>query len=193
MTMYEQYRQLNVDGKWIGLEMGDVQAEYFCTPVDASVIGWENSIHYCFIRGYGEMVFAVNPESCADVYVYPLAKNFRDFLRLILSCGSTTAIEQIIIWSKEQFEHFVSGEENPIFPEQRRVLEIIQQALKLQPMDEPYEYVKALQAQFMDEQHEIRYSDAYYDTLGIERPDGTQIDDNAVEFAPVAFCVVKKD
>ena len=59
MIMYEKYCQLEIDGRWIGLE------------------------------------------TCVDKYVYPLAANFKDFLRLILACGSTTAVEQIIGWSKE--------------------------------------------------------------------------------------------
>ena len=117
MTMYEKYCHLDIDGRWIGLEKSDMNIGYFCTPVDARIIGWENSIHYCFIRGYRDMVFAVNPETCVGQYVYPLAMNFKDFLRLILSCGSTTAVEQIIGWSKEQFENFVISEDNAIHPE----------------------------------------------------------------------------
>ena len=65
MIMYEKYCQLEIDGRWIGLE------------------------------------------TCVDKYVYPLAANFKDFLRLILVCGSTTAVEQIIGWSKEKFEDFL--------------------------------------------------------------------------------------
>jgi len=122
-------------------EKSGVSVEYFCTPVDARIIGWENNIHYCFIRGYRDMVFAVNPETCVDQYVYPLAMNFKDFLRLILSCGSTTAVEQIIGWSKEQFEHFVVSKDNAIHPEQQKVLDVIKASLKLKPIDEPYEYV----------------------------------------------------
>ena len=55
---------------------------------------------YCFIEPYGEMVFACNPDTCADVFVYPLARTFEDFMRLILACGSTNPIEQIIWMDK---------------------------------------------------------------------------------------------
>ena len=85
MTMYEKFIRLGIEGRWIGLEKSDMCVEYFCTPVNATMIGWENSIHYCFIRGYRDMVFAVNPETCVEKYVYPLAMNFKDFLRLILA------------------------------------------------------------------------------------------------------------
>lgn len=193
MTMYEKFCRLGIDGRWIGLEKSDMSMEYFCTPVDAKIIGWENSIHYCFIRGYRDMVFAVNPETCADRYVYPLAMNFKDFLRSILSCGSTTAIEQIVCWSREQFESFVVSEDNMIRPEQAKVLDVIRTSLKLEPMDEPYEYVKSVQEQFRNCHCKIRYSNEYYDTLGLERPDGTESDMKPLEFAPVAFTFVKKD
>lgn len=188
--MYEKYCQLNIEGRWIGLEKSDMCVDYFCTPVDAAVIGWENSIHYCFIRGYRDMVFAVNPESCVDKYVYPLAMNFKDFLRLILACGSTTAVEQIVGWSKEQFEDFLHSEDNAILPEQKEVLDRIQKELKLTPMENPYEYVKAVQEQHDDSK--IKFSNDYYDTVGLERPDGSENDTQMMEFGAVAFTFVKR-
>ena len=39
MTMYEKYCHLDIDGRWIGLEKSDMNIEYFCTPVDARIIG----------------------------------------------------------------------------------------------------------------------------------------------------------
>ena len=191
MTMYEKYCQLEIDGRWVGLEKSDMCMEYFCTPIDATVIGWENSIHYCFIKGYRDMVFAVNPEPCVESYVYPLAMNFKDFLRLILACGSTTAVEQIIGWSKEQFEEFLHSDYNKVFPEQAEVLKIIKEGLKLLPMEEPYEYVKAVQAQYDD--NKIKYSNEYYDTLGLERPDRTESEAQMLAFEEVRFSFVKKE
>lgn len=191
MTMYEKFCHLNIDCRWIGLEKSDLCVDYFCTPLDATVIGWENSIHYCFIKGYRDMVFAVNPESCVDKYVYPLAMNFKDFLCLILTCGSTTAAEQIIGWNKEQFESFVVSEYNAKHPEQEKVLEEIRRVLKLEPMKNPFEYVKAVQEQFDDSK--IKFSNDYYDTLGLERPDGSEDEMQKFEFGAVTFSFVKKD
>ena len=191
MTIYEKYCQLNIDGRWINLEKTEENTEYFCTPIGANIIGWENGgIHYCFIDGYGEMVFAANPESCVDKYVYPLAMNFEDFLRLILACGSTTAVEQIIMWDKEQFEKFLHSEDNPIVPEQREILNRIQSELNIIPMENPFEYVKAVQVQFDD--RKIKFSNEYYDTLGIERPDGSEKKSESVEFDTVTFAFVKR-
>ena len=190
MTMYEKYCQLDIDGRWIGLEKKDRCVEYFCTPLNVTVIGWENSIHYCFIKGYRDMVFAVNPETCVDKYVYPLAANFKDFLRLILACGSTTAVEQIIGWSKEQFEDFLYSDDNKVFPEQAEVLKIVAEELKLQPMEAVYEYVKAVQEVFDD--GKIKYSNEYYDVLGLEHPDGSECEQQLMAFEEVVFRFEKK-
>lgn len=189
MTMYEKYCQLEMDGSWIGLEKRDLCVEYFCTPINATVIGWENGgIHYCFIKGYRDMVFAVNPETCVDKYVYPLAMSFKDFLRLILACGSTTAVEQIIGWSKEQFEGFLHSDDNAMLLDQKAVLDKIQSDLKLTPMENPYEYVKAVQEQHDDSK--IKFSNDYYDTLGLERSEN---DVQYMAFETVVFSFVKKE
>ena len=137
------------------------------------------------------MVFAVNPETCVDKYVYPLAANFKEFLRLILACGSTTAVEQIIGWSKEQFEDFIHSDDNKILPEQAEVLKIVAEELKLEPMEEPYEYVKAVQELFDD--GKIKYSNEYYDVLGLERPDGSEGEQQLMAFEEVVFSFVKKN
>lgn len=189
--MYEKYCQLDIDGRYIGLEKSEMGVDYFCTPINSTVIGWENNIHYCFIKGYRDMVFAVNPETCVDKYVYPLAMNFKDFLRLILACGSTTAVEQIIGWSKEQFEMFLRSDDNAMIDGQETVLNEIKQTLKLEPMESPYEYVKSVQEYFDDSK--IKFTNDYYDTLGLERPDGTESDVGLMEFAPVEFTFIKRD
>lgn len=185
MTLYKRFRALPIEPRWLGLEAGD-NTPWFCTPIGANIIGWENSIHDCFLPGFGETVFAVNPESCVDRYVYPPARDFRDFLRLILACGSTTAVEQINGWSRATFEGFLHSADNAVLPEQQRTLEVLAAELALAPMEDPYAYVRGVQAELSD-LGGVRYSDDYYDTLGLERPDGTQPDMACMEFEPVTF------
>lgn len=72
MDLYQRFRSLPVDGALLALEQGDIAQPYFCYPVNARPIGFEGCILYCFLPEYGDMVFAANPESCADRYVYPL-------------------------------------------------------------------------------------------------------------------------
>ena len=127
-----------------------------------------------------------------DEYVYPLAMNFRDFLRLILTCGSTTAVEQIIGWRREQFEGFLSSEYNEKVPGQQEVLDTISRELKLKPMEDPYGYVRSVQDQFRQYPGKIKYSSGYYDTLGLERPDGSGSEMRMLEFAPVSFTFIRR-
>jgi len=81
MTAYEKFLSLDIDGSLISLEKTGY-TDCFCFPTNAKAIGFEGCIMYCFIDGYGETVFSCNPESCADTYVYPLARNFDDFISL---------------------------------------------------------------------------------------------------------------
>ena len=183
--LYERYMSLNIDGSWIGFETGD-ETPYFCTPLGAEILGWDNGIHYCFIEGFGEMVFCVNPETCCDHFVYPIASNFCDFLRLILATGNTNTLQQIIGCDKKTFEEFVNHPEeqqNKTRPEVTSILNTIRKELNIVPIDPPFEYVKNLQAMFPYEQ--IAFPNTYYDTLGIERPDGTAPEENSFEFEPV--------
>ncbi len=189
--LYEKYKNLKIDGSWIGLEAG-AQTPYFCTPIGAEIIGWDNGIHYCFIKGFGDMVFCVNPETCCDYNVYPIARNFCDFLGLILATGNTNTLQQIIWWDKKRFEDFVNSPEEQEYrvrPEVQSVLSTIRKGIDIAPIDTPFEYIKDLQSNFPYEQ--IPFTNEYYDTLGIERPDGTEPEENGFEFRTVEFKVDK--
>ena len=106
-TIYEKYMALPIDKGLLCLENGDITEPYFCYPVNAKPIGFEGCILYCFLPEYGEMVFACNPESCADQNVYPLAATFEDFIRLILACGTANPVEQIVWMDKNKFEEHI--------------------------------------------------------------------------------------
>ena len=189
--LYEKYKNLKIDGSWIGLEAG-AQTPYFCTPIGAEIIGWDNGIHYCFIKGFGDLVFCVNPETCCDYNVYPIARNFCDFLGLILATGNTNTLQQIIWWDKKRFEDFVNSTEEQEYrvrPEVQGVLSTIRKGIDIAPIDTPFEYIKDLQSNFPYEQ--IPFTNEYYDTLGIERPDGTEPEENGFEFRAVEITVDK--
>lgn len=187
-TLFEQYQQLPIDGSLLALERKDAAEPYYCYPLGAVPIGFEGSILYCFIPEYGDMVFAANPEHYAGEPVYPLAQNFRDFLRLILACGSANPIEQIVVMDQAQFDQHIQEEKRQQTPQQRETLALLQRQFGLTPIEDPYGYVKALQANF--DGGLIPYSDDYYDTLGLERPDGTTPDMGSA-FEPVVFKLSK--
>ncbi len=192
IELYEKYKSLNIDGSYIGLEQGDETGDYFCTPVGAKVIGWDNGIHYCFIDGFGEVVFCVNPETCCDYLVYPIAKNFYDFLSLILSTKNVNTMQQIIWWDKPEYEQFMRDPNTVEWAEQSKTVSIlnkIKTELGVQPMEHPFEYIKEVQKDFPYEK--IEFTNEYYDTLGLERPDGTEPEDQGFDFQPVEFHLEK--
>ena len=164
-SLFKEFKSLPIQSELISLEQDEV-VPFFCYPVNAKPIGVEGCILYCFIDGYDDMVFASNPESCADQYVYPLAASFGDFIRLILTCGCANPIEQIIWMEKEQFEQHLREEQKIQTEEQKELLSLLAQTLNLTPLENPFEYVKKLQANF--DKSKIKYSDEYYSVLGIE-------------------------
>ena len=151
----------NIDLTSLGIEKRDDNLNYFCTPRGARIIGWAgvDGIHYCFIRGFGEMVFSVSPMNLAPHYVHPLASNFSDFLRLLLACGNSAALEQAWQWDQEQFETFLR--ENPATEEDKAALAQIAEQTGLTPMNNPWQYLRELQASF--DYSKIKYTEDFYD------------------------------
>ena len=159
--MYRNFLQLGINLAPVGIEARDDETVYFCTPRGASIIGWAgvDGIHYCFIRGFGEMVFAVSPMNIAPDFVRPLAETFTDFLRLLLACGDAGTLEQVWMWDKAQFETFLK--ENPATEEQQKTLTEIAEKIMLTAMERPWEYIRSLQYSF--DYSKIKYTEDYYD------------------------------
>ena len=93
-----------------------------------------------------EMVFAVSPMNTPGDYVHPLAETFMDFLRLLLACGNTDALEQAHQWDQQRFDTFL--QENPMTEEQKVILSGIEEKCGLTPMEAPFGYLKRIQAEF---------------------------------------------
>lgn len=170
MGLFQEFLALPIDHAALNLEKGDVSDPYFCYPLGAEAIGFEGCILYCFIPEYGDMVFASNPESCAEENVYPLARSFADFLRLVLACGSANPVEQIVWMNRTQFEEHLAETQAELSSEAREALVLIARELHLAPMEDPYGYVKEVQQAF--DGSKIQYSGEYYDVLGLEPPNG---------------------
>ncbi len=158
MTAYETYQKLKL-GAALGLEPRGEESVYFCTPKGARIFGWAgvDGIHYCFVQGFGDRVFAVSPMNAPDDCVQPLAESFRDFLRLLLACGGPDALEQAHGWTAEQFDAFVRT--NPPDQKRRAALAVLAERLALTPMENPYAYITALQAGF--DRSRLRYPPEY--------------------------------
>lgn len=169
-TEYIKFKNLKIDTTPIGFSI-EKNRPYFCTPIGATILGWDNGIHYCFIDGFDEMVFAVNPETLCEHYVYPLSKNFSDFLSLLASVKNTNTLQQIILWNKQEYTNFITSKEEKDYcsrPEVIKVLKQLQSELSVNEMAKPFEYVKELQSNF--QYSKIRFSDEFYNVTGIEKP-----------------------
>lgn len=165
-TIFEKFNELNLDTSPIGLCI-EKQEGYFCTPLGARVFGWDNGIHYCFIRDFDEIVFCVNPETCCDHFVYPVAKNFTDFLRLLLTLKTTNTIQQVIWMNRTEFEEFINSPCEIEYAGSETVsaiLSTIRERLELIPMENAFEYIKELQKNFP--YHKIKFAKEFYDATG---------------------------
>ena len=159
--IYQKFLWSGIDLSPVGVERREDNNPYFCTPKGASIFGWAgvDGIHFCFIRGFGGMVFAVSPMNSAPDFVHPLSKDFADFLRLLLACGDVAAPEQAWMWNKAQFESFLRN--NPPTQAQQVRLSEVAARLNLTPMEHPWAYLKELQASF--DYGKIKYTEDYYD------------------------------
>lgn len=164
MTVYEKFKHLHFDCSLPDLIPGDAHSEYCCTPAGAEVIGWAgvDGIHYCFVDGFGEMVFAVNPSNLPEAQVHPLARNFEDFLRLLLACNGLAAAEQAHLWDRDGFNACL-WESDPPDPAQQAALDALRDRLSLTPMDDPYGYIKEVQSSF--DYSKIPYRADYYSCI----------------------------
>ena len=145
---FQKFLRSGLDLAPLGVERREENLPYFCTPKGAAIFGWAgvDGIHYCFIRGFGGMVFAVSPMNAAPDCVHPLARDFADFLRLLLACGDAAALEQAWMWGEAQFDAFLR--ENPPTAEQEACLAAVAAQLGLTPMEHPWAYLRELQASF---------------------------------------------
>lgn len=163
MTNYEAYKNKEFDLTAFGLDRCGNDYKYFCTPVGADIFAAPgvDGIHYCIIEGFGELIFAISPSNGVGEFVHPVARNFDDFLRLLLVCDGDAAIEQCWQWSQEQFDKFMGEQE--ILPATKQAAEHLMEQTGLEPMELPYKYIRDLQKSF--NYKSIPFSEEYYDTV----------------------------
>jgi hypothetical protein len=169
-NLFHRFRSLQFSKNAIGLEWNGNDVTYFCTPVGAEVIGWLgiDGIHFCFIPSISsDMVFAVSPMPCGEHYVEPIARDFQEFLSLVLFCKVVSPLEQISWMREGQFLELLKLEEENGWSAQDDALNILCTEFGIESQSNAYQYVKGLQANF--DYSIIPFSEEYYNTLGIER------------------------
>lgn len=171
------FHGLNIDFSALGLEWGGEFVPYFCTPVGAEEVGSIgcDGIQFVLLPG-DEKVYCVDP-SMGDVgtYVLPVGSDLREFLSFLLSCHDANPLSQIYYLTEERFRTFADDEAEAredddladFFAAKDAALAVIAETFGVAPV-EPYGKVKALQAAF--DPGVLKFSDEYYDVLGIERP-----------------------
>ncbi len=160
MNTYERFRKMKIDFGCLGIQQLVHYENYYCTPKGAKIIGSAgvDGIHYCTIPQFGEMIFAVSPMNFGDC-VHPIARNFEDLLRLLLSCADMAVLEQCYAWDEEEYKAWRM--DCPATKQQARALAAIQAEFGLEPMEDAFAYVKQLQAEF--DLSRIPYTEDYYD------------------------------
>lgn len=160
---YEAFLQTGIDLSPFGWERCDGFEPYFCTPCEARVLGCAgvDGIHYCTIPDFGDMIFAVSPMNFGDC-VHPIARDFRELLRLLLAGADLAALEQCYAWDEAQYRAFLQDE--PETAEQRAARAAIREALGLSPVEDAFRTVKDLQRTF--DLSRIPYTAEYYETTG---------------------------
>lgn len=160
MKLKEKIRSLSADLSLIGLEQRERYENYYCTPRDAEILGCAgvDGIHYCTVPGFGETVFAVSPMNFGDC-VHPIARSFEDLVSMLLFCGDMAALEQCYAWDEDQFRAFLA--DCPPSSRRQAVLDTLAGELGLSPMENTFEYIKTLQAEF--DLSAIPYTEDFYD------------------------------
>jgi len=164
MITYAKFKKLNIDTSSVGWEQTEREAAYFCTPRGAKIIGRAgvDGIHYCTVRGLGSTVFSVSPMNTPGHYVHPIAENFEDLLRLLLSCLDMNIIEQAWMWDREQLDEQIAElRQSEYFDE--TPLRLIREKCGLTPMENPFRYLVSLQQSF--DYGSIPFTKEYYETV----------------------------
>ena len=171
---YKKFLERGIDLGPLGLERREgEEGGYFCTPKGMRVIGWAgvDGIHYGFIRGYGETVFAVSPMNLPGEYLHPIARSFSDFLGLLLACQAVDPLEQMWQWDRETFDAFLR--DNPPDERQKQVLERLKEEMGVTAIEDPFDYVRTLQTSL--DLSRIRFQEEYEEWAPCERTEGTEL------------------
>lgn len=163
---FSEFKKLKIDTTKIGWQLpSKYDTAYFCTPKGAKMIGCAgvDGIHYCTIRRFGEMIFAVSPMNPPGHYVHPIAKNMEDLLRLLLACLDMNLLEQVWAWDEEQLNNQIQEVQKSEYFDPTS-LHAIREKCGLEPMEKPYEYLYCLQQSF--DYGSIPFTTDYYDIVG---------------------------
>ena len=148
---------------------------YFCTPENAEIIGWGScGTHFVLLPG-DEAVYCVEPELAEEgTFVLPVGADFREFVSHLLYCKCTSPLAQIFMLDATRFRKLLEDNDANTWPgceedfkSRDASLDLLAETFHIRSRD-PFQRVKELQTGF--DPSVLNFSDAYYDTLGLEKP-----------------------
>ena len=181
-------------------ETGADPVRYFCTPENAEIIGWGScGTHFVLLPG-DEAVYCVEPELAEEgTFVLPVGADFREFLSHLLYCKCTSPLAQIFMLDATRFRKLLEDNAANTWPGCEEdfksgdaSLALLAETFHIRSRD-PFQRVKELQTGF--DPSVLNFSDAYYDTLGLEKPKrGMQRKEKPLfEFPPITFDLYQED
>ena len=181
-------------------ETGADPVRYFCTPENAEIIGWGScGTHFVLLPG-DEAVYCVEPEMAEEgTFVLPVGAVFREFLSHLLYCKCTSPLAQIFMLDATRFRKLLEDNDANTWPgceedfkSRDASLDLLAETFHIRSRD-PFQRVKELQTGF--DPSVLNFSDAYYDTLGLEKPKrGMQRKEKPLfEFPPITFDLYQED
>ena len=105
-------------------------------PEGSKLLGYSHQTYFCFIEGYMETVFAVDDQPEHEWCVWPVAYSFREFLRLILACGSAELSAQSARLSENEYGRQLELE----WRRPHHDLDGLGHRLSLTPIRDPFAY-----------------------------------------------------
>lgn len=178
MTRADLKRLLEQGADWeaVGLlDLGAPQEPCFCTPVGAQPLArlGVDGVHFVLLPG-DERVFCVDPAMGEPgTYVLPVAEDLREFLAFVLFCRDASPLSQLWWLTEERFRQLLAEDAAATWPgcekffaRKEAALAAIAGTFDLAAAN-PFDKVKAMQAAF--DPAALRFSDEYYDVLGLEQ------------------------
>ena len=181
-------------------ETGADPVRYFCTPENAEIIGWGScGTHFVLLPG-DEAVYCVEPELAEEgTFVLPVGADFREFVSHLLYCKCTSPLAQTFMLDATRFRKLLEDNDANTWPgceedfkSRDASLDLLAETFHIRSRD-PFQRVKELQTGF--DPSVLNFSDAYYDTLGLEKPKrGMQRKEKPLfEFPPITFDLYQED
>ena len=144
--LYQKFRNSSLDTSDIGMVPGPDSSDSVFTPSGAKILAWNGGIHFCLVEGFGEMVFAVDPNAPPGDCVHPVAQNLPDFFGLAATIRNAALIANCYQWSRAYFAEKAAA----VVPtmKMRSVLRALENTYHPSKIADPYGYILAMQQTF---------------------------------------------